>query len=164
MSVEALLLLGGNVGDRAATLRRAVAAIRRWDGTRVTRVSRVYETAPVGPSHRPYLNQAVRLRTTRTPMGLLLEAKVLEAACGRKVAARWTARPLDVDLVAYGRVRARGPWLTVPHPSMASRPFALAPLCDAAPGWRIDGRRTVRALRAAFPPDPGSVRLWPHGR
>lgn len=162
--VDALLLLGGNVGDRARTLRRAVAAIRRWDRTRVTRVSRVYETAPVGPSDRPYLNQAVRVRTTRTPMGLLVEAKVLEAALGRRVGIRWGARPLDVDLVAHGGARLRTPWLTVPHPAMASRAFALAPLADVAPGWPLDGRRTARALLAAMKPDPRIVRLWPHGR
>ncbi|MBI3564105.1 MAG: 2-amino-4-hydroxy-6-hydroxymethyldihydropteridine diphosphokinase [Elusimicrobia bacterium] len=160
MSADALLLLGGNLGDRAATLRRAVAAIRRWDGVRVTRVSRVFETAPVGPSDRPYLNQAVRVRATRTPMGLLLEAKTLEAACGRRVAARWTSRPLDVDLVAHGRTRLRTPWLTVPHPGMPSRAFALAPLADVAPDRRLDGRRTVRAALSALAPDAATARPW----
>lgn len=158
MSADALLLLGGNLGDRAATLRRAVAAIRRWDGVRVTRVSRVFETSPVGPSDLPYLNQAVRIRTTRTPVGLLLEAKTLEAACGRRVAARWTSRPLDVDLVAHGRTRLRTPWLTVPHPSMAARAFALAPLADVAPRRRLSGRRTVRALLKALAPSADAVR------
>lgn len=157
--VDALLLLGGNVGDRAKTLRRAVAAIRRWPGVRVTRVSRVYETAPVGPSHRPYFNRALRLRTTRTPMGLLIEAKTLEAACGRRVAARWTKRTLDVDLVAYGKARLRSPWLTVPHPSMAARAFALAPLNDVAPEWKLDGKRTIRALLERIGPDKKTVRL-----
>ncbi len=159
MKVAALLLLGGNVGDRAAALRRAVAAVRRWDGVTVAAVSRVYETAPVGPSRRPYLNQAVRLATTRTPMGLLLEAKILEAAHGRRAGPRWGERPLDVDLVAYGRTRLRTPWLSVPHPLMASRAFALAPLADVAPRWTLAGRKTVRALLAAMKPPPGTVRL-----
>lgn len=161
--VPALLLLGANLGDRSRTLKRAVASLRRTAGCRVVGTSRVYETAPVGPSDKPYLNQAVALTTTRTPMGLLLEAKILEAAAGRRPAARWTSRVLDADLVAHGTSRLRTPWLTVPHPRVADRPFALAPLADLAPGWKPDGRRTVRALLAAFKPDPRIVKLW-HGR
>jgi 2-amino-4-hydroxy-6-hydroxymethyldihydropteridine diphosphokinase len=161
--VPALLLLGANLGDRSRTLRRAVAALRKTPGCRVVKVSRVYETAPVGPSDKPYLNLAVALTTTRTPMGLLLEAKILEAAAGRRPAARWTSRPLDVDLIAHGTARIRTPWLTVPHPRTAERAFALAPLRDAAPSWKPDGKRTVSALLAALKPDPRIVKLW-HGR
>ena len=139
--MKVLLLLGSNVGDRARALRRAVAAISRWDGVRVAAASSIHETAPVGPSRRSYFNQALLLRTTRSPMGLLLEAKMLEAACGRKVAPRWTKRTLDVDLVAYGRRRVRTPWLTLPHPRMAERLFALAPLAEIAPSWRLKTRK-----------------------
>jgi len=146
MRVEALLLLGANLGDRAASLRRAVASLRRTDGVRVLAVSRAIETAPVGPSDRPYLNQAVRISTTRTPMGLLIEAKTLEAAAGRRPGIRWGARVLDVDLIAYGRARVRTPWLTVPHPLAATRSFALEPLVQVAPRWRLDGRRSVASL------------------
>jgi 2-amino-4-hydroxy-6-hydroxymethyldihydropteridine diphosphokinase len=160
----ALLLLGANLGDRARTLRRAIAALRALDGCRVRAVSRVYETAPVGPSEKAYLNQAVRLETTRTPMGLLIEAKILEAAAGRRPGLRWGSRPLDVDVIALGRARVRTPWLAVPHPRAALRPFALAPLADVAGSWRPDGRRSARALLAAFNPDPRIVRLWRHGR
>lgn len=146
MRVEALLLLGANLGDRAASLRRAVAGLRRVEGVRVLAASRMIETAPVGPSDRPYLNQALRISTTRTPMGLLIEAKTLEAAAGRRPGIRWGARVLDVDVIAYGRVRVRTPWLTVPHPLAARRSFALEPLAQVAPRWRLDGRRTVAEL------------------
>ncbi|MDX6768377.1 MAG: 2-amino-4-hydroxy-6-hydroxymethyldihydropteridine diphosphokinase [Elusimicrobiota bacterium] len=149
--VTALLLLGANLGDREKTLRRAVAALARLEGCRLEKVSRLYETAPVGPSDRPYLNAAVRLRTTRTPLGLLLEAKRLEAAAGRRPGARWCARPLDVDLVSHGTTRLRTPWLSVPHPLMASRPFAAAPLADLSPVWR---RRYASMKR-----DPRKVRI-----
>ncbi len=147
--VDALLLLGGNVGDRAKALRRATSAIGRWEGVRIVCLSQIFETAPVGPSTRRYFNQAVRLRTTRTPMGLLLAAKILEAAAGRRVKSRWTSRPLDVDLVAYGMVRLSTPWLTLPHPRMAQRLFALAPLAEVAPSWKLDGRRSIRSLLRA---------------
>ena len=159
--VTALLLLGANLGDRARTLRRAVAAIRAWDGCRMVKVSRVYETAPVGPSEKPYLNQAVNIGTTRTAMGLLLEAKMLEAAAGRRPGIRWGARPLDVDVITHGSARLRTPWLTVPHPRAAKRAFALAPLADVAGAWKPDGRRTARRLLAALAPGPETVRLRP---
>lgn len=158
-TVPALLLLGGNVGDRAAHLRRAVASLRRTPGIRALAVSRVYETAPVGPSERHYLNQAVRIATTRTPMGLLIEAKRLEAAAGRRPGIRWGARPLDADVIAYGNARVKTPWLTVPHPLVSKRAFALAPLNDVAPSWKPAGRRTVRALLDALRPLDG-VELW----
>ena len=134
--VTALLLLGANLGDRARTLRSAVAALRRLEGCRVEKVSRVYETAPVGPSRAPYLNMAARLRTTRTPLGLLIEFKTLEAAAGRRPAKRWGARVLDIDLVSHGTTRLSTPWLTVPHPLMTGRPFAVAPLGDVSAPWR----------------------------
>ena len=159
--MKALLLLGANLGDRAGNLRRAVATIRRWEGCRVRKTSRIYETAPVGPSERPYLNQAVALDAARTPMGLLIEAKILEAAAGRKPGIRWGSRPLDVDIIACGGLRVKTPWLTVPHPRVAERAFALAPLADVAGGWKPDGKRTARQLLAALNPDPNTVRLWP---
>lgn len=161
---RALLLLGANIGDRASALRRALAGLDRLEGCRLLRASRLFETAPVGPSERPYLNMAAVLRTGRSAIGLLIEFKRLESEAGRRLGPRWSARPLDIDLIALGRERVRSPWLTVPHPLAAERPFALAPLVDAAPHWRLDGRRTAAALLASLKPDPRSVRLWRHGR
>ena len=156
MKRRALLLLGANLGNRASALRRAVAGLKALDGVRVLKASRLYETAPVGPSDEPYLNQAVELETTRSAIGLLIEAKRLEAAAGRRPGIRWGARALDVDLVAIGRERVRTPWLSVPHPAMAGRAFAVAPLSDIAPAWK--------PLLAAMKPDPRIVKLWRNGR
>lgn len=153
---RALLLLGANLGDRAAALRRAIRGLNRLDGCRVIRVSRVYETAPVGPSEKPYLNQAVELATERSAIGLLIEAKRLEAAAGRRPGIRWGARVLDVDLVSLGSERVRTPWLTVPHAAMAGRAFAATPLGDVCPAWR----RRFSAMK----PDPRIVKLWRNGR
>ncbi|MCM2303734.1 MAG: 2-amino-4-hydroxy-6-hydroxymethyldihydropteridine diphosphokinase, partial [Elusimicrobia bacterium] len=97
-------------------------------------------------------------------IGLLIEAKRLEALAGRRPGIRWGARALDVDLLALGRERVRTPWLRVPHPATAGRAFALAPLSDVAPSFRPDGRRTVRALLAAMKPDSRIVKLWRNGR
>ena len=164
MRRNALLLLGANLGDRAAALRRAVAGLNALEGCRVRKMSRIYETAPVGPSAKPYLNQAVALETERTAIGLLIEAKRLEALAGRRPGIRWGARALDVDLLALGNERVRTPWLTVPHPATAGRAFALAPLNDIAPSFKPDRRRSVSGLLAAMKPDPRIVKLWRNGR
>lgn len=161
---QALLLLGANLGDRAAALRRAISELNRLEGCRVAQVSRIYETAPVGPSDKPYLNRAVLLDTTRSAMGLLIEAKRLEAAAGRRPGIRWGARVLDIDVVSLGNERVKTPWLRIPHAGTSGRAFALAPLADIAPFWRPDGKRTVRALLTSLKPDPRSVKLWRHDR
>lgn len=148
----ALVLLGANLGQRERTLAAAVRALRSLPGVKVEEVSRLFETAPVGPSARPYLNQAVRLRTARTPMGLLVEFKTLEAAAGRRAGKKWSARLLDMDLVEYGRLRVRSPWLTVPHPLMARRLFAAMPLADVSPSWK----RRLASMKA----DPLQARIY----
>lgn len=164
MKRRALLLLGANLGDRASALRRAVAGLNALERCRVRKASRLYETAPVGPSDKPYLNQAVELETNRTAMGLLIEAKRLEAAAGRRPGIRWGARALDVDLLNIENECVRTPWLSVPHPATAGRAFALAPLCDIAPAFKPAGRLTVRALLTAMKPGPRIVKLWRNGR
>jgi 2-amino-4-hydroxy-6-hydroxymethyldihydropteridine diphosphokinase len=161
---RALLLLGANLGDRAASLRKAVAELRRLEGCRVLKASRLYETAPIGPSDRPYLNQAVEISTNRTAVGLLIEAKRIEALMGRRPGIRWGARALDVDILSLGHEHVRTSWLTIPHPATAGRAFALAPLNDVAPSFKPDGRRAVRALLASMKPDPRIVKLWRNGR
>ncbi len=163
-SRRALLLLGANLGNRTSALRRAVAGLNRLEGCRVLKTSRRYETAPVGPSDKPYLNQAVEISTDRTAIGLLIEAKRLEAAAGRRPGIRWGARALDVDILALGNERVRTSWLSLPHPATAGRAFALAPLADIAPAFKPGGRRTVRSLLAAMKPDPRIVKLWRNGR
>ena len=150
--ITALVLLGANLGRRERTLAAAVKGLRGLRGVKVERVSRLFETAPVGPSSEPYLNQAVRLRTSRTPIGLLVEFKALEAAAGRRPGKRWGARLLDVDLVEYGNARLRTPWLTLPHPEMPRRQFAAGPLGDVSSAWR----RRYSAMK----PDPLQARIY----
>ncbi len=150
-----LLLLGGNAGDRRRHLETALKGLSAFG--RVLARSRVYETAPVGPSRRAYLNMALRYRTTLSAMGLLIECKRLEARAGRRPGPRWGPRPLDIDLVGGPSSRSR--WLTVPHPLAAGRAFVLAPLADVAPRWRPDGRLSVARLLRRLKPGPGIVRV-----
>jgi 2-amino-4-hydroxy-6-hydroxymethyldihydropteridine diphosphokinase len=130
--------LGGNLGDRLATLRSAVRALGEVADTRVVAASAVYETRPVGPSTEPFLNAAVELHTRLEPAVLLAALLAIEARHGRERRRRWDARTLDLDLLAYLRageagwqaVRAHAERLTLPHPRMGQRDFVLVPLRD----------------------------------
>lgn len=158
--VECLLLLGGNLGDRRRKLRQALRGLAALPGTAVAARSRVYETAPVGPSDRAYLNLTAKIRTSLSPMGLLVELKRLEAMAGRRPAKRWGARLLDIDILKYGTLRLRTPWLTIPHPEILGRAFVLAPLSELAPSWKPDGLRAVAARLSELNPDPLTVRIY----
>lgn len=146
------LLLGSNLGDRRSHLREALAALEQLPGSKVAARSRLYDTAPLGPSRRRFLNMAVKLRTSLSPMGLLIELKRLEALAGRRPGPRWGDRPLDIDILVYGAKRARTPWLTLPHPRLLERAFALAPLAELR-------RRPFAALLKRLNPAPGTVKI-----
>lgn len=161
-SVECLLLLGGNVGDRRKRLFEALAGLNRLPGSKALARSRIYETAPVGPSLRPYLNMAARVLTRLSPLGLLAECKRLEARAGRRPGVRWGPRPLDIDILRYGRSRIKTRWLVVPHPRIAERAFVLAPLAELAPDWKPAGTDTVQELLKRLNPGPGTVKIYPH--
>ena len=127
--------LGSNLGDRAAHLQFAVRGLAARAGA-VVAVSPVYETEPVGGPPQPdYLNAVVALDTELDARGLLGVAKALEREAGRDLddAPRWSARPLDIDILLVGDVRVSEPDLVVPHPRIHQRAFVLAPLADLAP-------------------------------
>ena len=141
--------LGGNLGDRLATLRWAVRALQELPATRLVATSPIYETRPVGPSTEPFLNAAVELRTRLQPEGLLGTLLAIETLQGRKRRDKWEARTLDLDLLLYLRptptgwetVRARADKLTLPHPRIVERDFVLVPLRDLVGGEALlDGQ------------------------
>jgi len=158
---DCLLLLGANLGRRQENLHRALSRLAELRGGKILARSRLYDTAPVGPSHRRYLNLAVRYRTALSPMGLLVELKRLEALAGRRPGRKWGPRPLDLDIMDYAGRRLKNRWLSLPHPSAAGRAFALAPICDIAPRWRPAGRSTAAQLLRRLGPAPHEVRPLP---
>jgi 2-amino-4-hydroxy-6-hydroxymethyldihydropteridine diphosphokinase len=130
----AFLALGSNLGDRAAMLQLAVDDLAAVPGIRVTAVSAVYETAPVGgPEQDDYLNAVVALDTELAARALLEVARRIEEHAGRVRTVRWGPRSLDVDVLLVGDERVDEPDLQVPHPRMRERGFVLAPLRDVAP-------------------------------
>ena len=99
----------------------------------MTAVSSLYETPPVGPPQPMFLNAAVALTTELDPPGLLLALLSIEQRLGRVRRERWGPRTLDLDILWNAGMRWDTPELTVPHPELRRRAFALRPLLDVAP-------------------------------
>ena len=135
--VRAYVALGSNLGDRAAHLAAARAAIAELRGTRVVAASDVEETAPLGPVPQgPYLNQMLAIETTLGPHALLVALLEIERARDRtRGAVRWTSRTLDLDVVLYGDARIDTPSLVVPHPELPNRDFWRRELAQL--GYRV---------------------------
>jgi 2-amino-4-hydroxy-6-hydroxymethyldihydropteridine diphosphokinase len=143
---RALLGLGSNLGDRLANLRRAVDLLDR-DGIGVLRTSRVYETAPVGPSQPDYLNAVVEVATDLDPHDLLRSCLEVEERMGRVRAERWGPRVIDIDVLTYGSEIIDDADLVVPHPRMHERAFVLVPLLELEADPPLPGGRRVGDLR-----------------
>lgn len=138
--VRAVIGLGANLGDPAAQLRTAIAAIGRIADTRVLAVSSFYRTAPVGYLAQPeFVNAAVSLETTLAPRALLDALQAIEAAAGRERRFKDAPRTLDLDILLYGDRVAEEPGLTIPHPRLHERAFALTPLVEIAPDAVVPG-------------------------
>jgi dihydroneopterin aldolase / 2-amino-4-hydroxy-6-hydroxymethyldihydropteridine diphosphokinase len=148
--VPAVLALGSNLGARQQELQRAVDQLAATPGLRVTAVSPVYETDPVGGPDQPdYLNAVVLAETGLPAADLLRRAQAIEAAARRTREVRWGPRTLDVDIITYGDEVSADPTLTLPHPRARERAFVLAPWRDADPGAELPGHGPVAALLAA---------------
>jgi 2-amino-4-hydroxy-6-hydroxymethyldihydropteridine diphosphokinase len=146
---EALIALGGNVGDVRDTLDRAIAAL--CDGTAIRLIARSsdYRTPPWGVTDQPpFINRAIMVETALPPLDLLARAHTIERQFGRDRSKeqRWGPRTLDIDLIDLEGVTLNAPELTLPHPRALERAFVLAPLAEIAPDWRIAGIRVADAL------------------
>jgi 2-amino-4-hydroxy-6-hydroxymethyldihydropteridine diphosphokinase len=134
---QAYIAIGGNLGDRRATLDRAIETLRRTPGVRVLDVSAFHETAPVGgpPGQGAYLNAAARVETDLSPVELLRALHEIERSLGRRRAeeARRGPRTCDLDILLMDGLVLNAPELTIPHPRMHERLFVLRPLAEIAP-------------------------------
>jgi 2-amino-4-hydroxy-6-hydroxymethyldihydropteridine diphosphokinase len=127
--------VGANLGDRVRTIRSAIAALPG-----VVAVSTLRETEPVGVTGQPrFLNGAVALDTAMTARELLEGLLAIERALGRERRERWGPRSIDLDLLLYGAEVVDEPGLTVPHPRLHERRFALEPLAELDPSLVIPG-------------------------
>ena len=150
MQHDVFLGLGSNLQQPERQLRRAVAQIARLDGVRLTGVSSLYRSAPVGYADQPpFLNAVLRLSTRLAPKELLGRLQALEQDQGRTREFRNAPRTLDVDILLYDQLCRDDPALTLPHPRCHERAFVLLPLLELAPDCIIPGRGPARDWLAA---------------
>lgn len=152
MSNTAFIALGSNLGDSRELILRAMERLQEWSDHPLSKSS-LFETAPVDcpPGSPNFVNAVVGLipRKSETPESLLRKLQALEKEFGRvpkKVLNE--ARPLDLDLIAFGEERRSAPELTLPHPRAHLRRFVLEPLAEIAaelvlPG---EGRKVTELL------------------
>ena len=133
--------LGANLGDRRASLRRALRLLAHVEDTRLLRVSSFYETPPWGNEKQPpFLNACAALETRLLPLVFLRRTQRIERALGRVRKEHWGPRTIDIDLLfAEGHESARQE-LRLPHPYLHERAFVLLPLAEIAPGLIVRGR------------------------
>ncbi len=156
---EVYIALGGNLGDRAATMVSALERLSRI--MTISRRSETYETAPKYVADQPpFLNMAVCGNTDLAPEPLLDSLKSIETALGRVAGQRFGPRPIDLDILFYDSEQIDTPRLTVPHPRLPERRFVLQPLADIAPDLRhpVSGL-TVAEMLDALPADDDVRRL-----
>ena len=160
-SAEAVLALGGNLGDVRATFERAIAMLCADGSTRLIARSSDYRTPPWGVIDQPaFINAVVVVATSLTPNALLARAQDIELALGRDRAneRRWGPRPIDIDILAYNDLTLHRPDLTLPHPLLFERAFVLVPLAEIGAHRIIAGRRVGEALAAL---DPSGIEKLP---
>lgn len=148
--------VGSNLGDREFLIRKAIEQLRDLPRTVVVRVSSLYDTDPVGEADQPaFLNAVACLETSLEPRDLLWQMLLIEARMGRVRKQRWGPRPIDLDLLFYGKRIIDEPDLTVPHPEAHRRAFVLVPLAEIEPAFVHPGLgESVRALLRRIPPNP----------
>ena len=142
----AYIALGANLGDPAATVNAAFAALDDLPQTRLLATSALYRTAPVGIADQPeFVNAAASIETTLTPAALLDALLAIEQQFGRVRGEKNGPRTLDLDILLYADQIITTPRLTLPHPRLHLRAFVLYPLADLAPALHIPGRGQLAA-------------------
>ena len=149
---SACLLLGSNLGDREALLVRAQRLVGQECGC-IVKASKIYETEPWGfEADTAFLNQALLIDTPLSPEILMARCLEVESLLGRvrdSGARGYTSRYMDIDILFYGNLVYQTPELTLPHPRLHIRRFALEPLAEVAPEW-IHPEMGLRAVELLY--------------
>jgi len=147
--VEALIGLGGNLGDVRKSIDGAVGLFCADTAVRLVAQSADYRTPPWGVIDQPaFINRCLVVQTVLTPQDLLKRALAVERQLGRDRAGerRWGPRPIDIDLLSYDDVVLDEPGLRLPHPELFRRAFVLVPLAEIAADRIVAGTRIGDAL------------------
>jgi 2-amino-4-hydroxy-6-hydroxymethyldihydropteridine diphosphokinase len=158
----AVVGLGANLGDPAATLRAALEALRPLAEPAASfRVSSFYRTAPVDAAGPDFVNAVACFDTRLAPPELLEALQAIEARFGRERPYRNAPRTLDLDLLMQADRVSDDPVLTLPHPRAHERAFVLAPLLELLPDAVLPGRGRAadRWLEVSLQPGQSVERL-----
>jgi 2-amino-4-hydroxy-6-hydroxymethyldihydropteridine diphosphokinase len=158
---DAVLGLGGNIGDARDTLDRAVDLICDNIDTTLRARSSHYLTPPWGGVAQPdFVNMCLIVDTELSPRALLERVRTVERVLGRNRGneVRWGPRRIDIDLLDYDQVTQNEAELTLPHPRLFERAFVLVPLAEIAPERVIAGTKVRDALARL---DTSGIKLMP---
>ncbi len=127
--VVCYLGVGSNLGNRRKNIQKALDYLAKTKGIKIEKTSRIYETKALGgPAQGKFLNAAIKIKTSLTPIALLKTLKKIEKALGRQKTVRFGPRPIDLDILLYGNKIIKRKNLAIPHPRMFTREFVLRPL------------------------------------
>src|SRR4051812_34971571 len=130
---KAYLLTGGNLGNRLNNLIEASKLTEQSCG-KIVRQSAIYKTAAWGFTDQPnFYNQALEIQTELSPKQLMETLLVIEGQMGRKRDVKLGPRIIDIDILLFNNVIIHQLHLTIPHPRLHERRFALTPLTEIAP-------------------------------
>ncbi|OGX30176.1 MAG: 2-amino-4-hydroxy-6-hydroxymethyldihydropteridine diphosphokinase [Omnitrophica WOR_2 bacterium RIFCSPLOWO2_12_FULL_51_24] len=133
--VKAFIALGSNLGDRRGNIEKAIEELKGSLMVEVVKVSKFYETDPVGgPPQDKFLDAAAEIRTLLTPHALLVLLRDAEGKVGRTPSkVKWGPREIDLDILLYNDLVMDDPDLVIPHPQLHLRRFMIEPLSEIAP-------------------------------
>lgn len=138
MTITTYIGLGSNLGDSRQILSEAIAKLKTLG---MVKVSRLYQSPPMGPQDQPnYLNAVAELNTDLAPLDLLDHLQRFEQEAGRVRLRRWGERTLDLDLLIYGNEKIQNERLTVPHIGILQRDFVVIPLLDLDADLQLNGQ------------------------
>jgi len=155
MVTEAVLALGGNLGDREQTLSNAIADIADLKGVQLIATSLFYESVALtlageDESAPKFLNCVVKIETKLDPKKLLKKLFEIENAHGRVRLERWGPRTLDIDIIVFGTELMQTKKLQIPHPRAHQRGFVLVPWLELDPEAVLPGHGKVAKLAEKF--------------
>lgn len=131
MFTEVYIGIGGNIGDSFAIICQALDQIKALKGIHSLETSRFYRTTPVSPIPQPhYINAVCRCSTSYTALQLFEHLMQIETSLGKVSKAKDAPRPIDLDILFFGKERFSHPLLEIPHPRWKERLFVLRPLLD----------------------------------
>lgn len=134
MKNRVYISLGSNVGNKRKNICEARLLIARIKGTKISRMSSLYNTAPWGKTDQDaFINQVIEIETELSSLELLHSLQDIEIKLGRLRNEKWGPRVIDLDILLYGQEVINEQELTVPHPYMFARLFVLIPLQEIEP-------------------------------